>query len=36
MKKTPMKIEDLDKKVQEYDDKIWNFLAVLPNPPDED
>lgn len=36
MKKLGLKIEELDKKVEECDSKIWNFLAVLPNPPDED
>ncbi len=36
MKKLGTKIEELDKKVEECDSKIWNFLAVLPNPPDED
>jgi len=36
MKKLGEKIEELDKKVAECDEKIWKFLAVLPNPPDED
>ena len=36
MKKLGNKIEELDKKVAECDENIWKFLAVLPNPPDED
>ena len=36
MKQLGNKIEELDKKVAELDDKIWNFLAVIPNPPDDD
>ena len=36
MKKLGAKIEEQDLKVKEYDDKIWEILAVLPNPPDED
>lgn len=36
MKKLGNKIEELDKKVAECDESIWKFLAVLPNPPDED
>ena len=36
MKKLGEKIATLDEKVKKYDDDIWKFLAVLPNPPDED
>ncbi|MBQ3047696.1 MAG: serine--tRNA ligase [Clostridia bacterium] len=36
MKKLGNKIEELDKKVADCDEQIWKFLAVLPNPPDED
>lgn len=36
MKKLGEKIAELDEKVKNYDDEIWKFLAVLPNPPDED
>ena len=36
MKKLGLKIEELDNKVNELDNKIWEFLAELPNPPDED
>ena len=36
MKELGNKIEELDKKVAECDEEIWKFLAVLPNPPDED
>jgi len=36
MKELGNKIEELDKKVSDCDQKIWEFLAVLPNPPDED
>ncbi len=36
MKVLGAKIEELDKIVQDYDTKIKNFIAVLPNLPDED
>lgn len=36
MKKLGNKIEDLDKEVAKLDNDIWQFLAVLPNPPDDD
>lgn len=36
MKKLGEKITSLDEKLKDYDQKIWEFLAVLPNPPDED
>lgn len=36
MKNLGNKVELLDKKVAELDDKIWRFLSVLPNPPDDD
>ena len=36
MKVLGSKIEELDKIVQDYDTKIKNFIAVLPNLPDED
>ena len=36
MKKLGEKIAALDEQVKNYDQKIWEFLAVLPNPPDED
>ena len=36
MKKLGNKIEKLDAKVSELDNKIWEFLAVLPNTPDDD
>lgn len=36
MKKLGIKIEELDNKVNDCDKKIWEFLAVLPNTPDDD
>lgn len=36
MKELGKKIEALDKKVEACDQKIWDFLAVLPNLPDDD